>query len=280
MATGNLSLPRVPNFPGLESFKGRWYHSGLWPEEGVDFSGRRVGVIGTGSSGIQMIPVIAEQAEHLFVFQRTANFSVPAVNRPITPEVDRSHKAKYSLLARRGEAHAVRNCRAPLLPRGPPSTLRRKNATRVYEEKWGTGGNISFLYAYNDLLVNKDSNETASEFVRNKIRSIVTRPEGRRAAVAERSSDRNQEALPRYRGTSRRSTATTSRSSTSIGSDRSRLRRQGCGRRTREFELDDIVVRDRLRRHDGSAARHRHFGPAAVRAWPTNGLTVRAPISG
>src|SRR5215213_7187981 len=70
MATGNLSLPRVPTFPGLENFKGSWYHSGLWPEEGVDFTGRRVGVIGTGSSGIQMIPVIAEQAKHLFVFQR------------------------------------------------------------------------------------------------------------------------------------------------------------------------------------------------------------------
>ena len=95
MATGNLSLPRVPPFRGLESFKGNWYHSGLWPEQGVDFSGRRVGVIGTGSSGIQMIPIIAEQARHLFVFQRTANFSVPAENRPITPELDRRHKAKY-----------------------------------------------------------------------------------------------------------------------------------------------------------------------------------------
>src|SRR6185503_10871296 len=95
MATGNLSLPRLPPFRGLESFKGNWYHSGLWPEEGVDFSGRRVGVIGTGSSGIQMNPIIAEQAKHLIVFQRTANFSVPAENRPITPELDRSHKEKY-----------------------------------------------------------------------------------------------------------------------------------------------------------------------------------------
>jgi cyclohexanone monooxygenase len=175
MATGNLSLPRVPNFPGLESFKGNWYHSGLWPEEGVDFSGRRVGVIGTGSSGIQMIPVIAEQAKHLVVFQRTANFSVPAVNRPITSEVDRSHKEKYRYW--RDEAK-----RTPFGIAGHPRPTRSaledapEERERVYEQKWGTGGNISFLYAYDDLLVNKDSNETASEFVRNKIRSIVRDP--------------------------------------------------------------------------------------------------------
>jgi cyclohexanone monooxygenase len=175
MATGNLSLPRVPDFPGLESFKGNWYHSGLWPEQGVDFSGRRVGVIGTGSSGIQMIPVIAEQASHLFVFQRTANFSVPAVNRPITPELDRGHKEKYRYW--RDQAR-----RTPFGIAGhPPPTKSAledpaEERERVYEQKWGIGGNISFLYAYNDLLVSKDSNETASEFVRNKIRSIVRDP--------------------------------------------------------------------------------------------------------
>ncbi len=175
MGTGNLSLPRVPRFQGLESFKGNWYHSGLWPEEGVDFSGRRVGVIGTGSSGIQMIPIIAEQAKHLIVFQRTANFSVPAENRPITPELDRSHKEKYRFW--RDEAK-----RTPFGIAGHPPPMRSaledapEERERVYEEKWGTGGNISFLYAYNDLLVNKESNETASQFVRNKICSIVRDP--------------------------------------------------------------------------------------------------------
>jgi cyclohexanone monooxygenase len=175
MATGNLSLPRVPRFPGLESFKGRWHHSGLWPEEGVDFSGRRVGVIGTGSSGIQMIPVIAAQAKHLFVFQRTANFSVPAVNRPITHEVDRTHKAKYRYW--RDEAK-----RTPFGIAGhpPPTKSALEDAPeereRIYEQKWEIGGNISFLYAYNDLLINEDANQTASEFVRSKIRSIVRDP--------------------------------------------------------------------------------------------------------
>ena len=185
MATGNLSLPRVPRFPGLESFRGRWHHSGLWPEEGVDFSGRRVGVIGTGSSGIQMIPVIAEQAKHLFVFQRTANFSVPAVNRPITRDADRTHKAKYRYW--RDEAK-----RTPFGIAGhpPPTKSALQDAPeereRLYEQKWGIGGNISFLYAYNDLLINEHANETASEFVRSKIRSIVRDPK-----VAELLSPNN-----------------------------------------------------------------------------------------
>jgi cyclohexanone monooxygenase len=80
MATGNLSTPRTPNYPGLERFGGKWYHTGLWPHAGVDFSGLRVGIIGTGSSGVQSIPIIARQAKHLYVFQRTANFSLPARN--------------------------------------------------------------------------------------------------------------------------------------------------------------------------------------------------------
>jgi cyclohexanone monooxygenase len=95
MATGNLSTPRTPSLPGLESFKGEWYHTGLWPHEGVDFTGLRVGVIGTGSSGVQSIPIIAKQAKHLYVFQRTANFSLPARNAPMNPEKESAHKAQY-----------------------------------------------------------------------------------------------------------------------------------------------------------------------------------------
>ena len=86
MATGCLSAPRRPDFKGLDSFEGDWYHTGYWPHEGVDFTGKRVGIIGTGSSGIQSIPIIAAQAAHLTVFQRTANFSVPAHNGPIDPD--------------------------------------------------------------------------------------------------------------------------------------------------------------------------------------------------
>lgn len=172
MAAGNLSTPRLPDFKGLKNFKGKWYHSGLWPHEGVDFSGQRVGVIGTGSSGVQMIPIIAQQARHLTVFQRTANFSLPARNAPMEDERERRHKADYR--ARRIAAYDT-----PFAIGGHPKPTRSalevsdEERNRAYESKWQEGGSISYLYAYTDLLVNKQSNDTASEFVRNKIRATV-----------------------------------------------------------------------------------------------------------
>jgi cyclohexanone monooxygenase len=175
MASGNLSTPRVPDFIGLENFKGKWYHTGLWPHEGVDFSGLRVAVIGTGSSGVQMIPHIAAQADHLTVFQRTANFSLPARNAPLDPERDRTHKEEYQ--ARRRAALDT-----PFGIGGHPAPTKaaleatEEERRRAYEAKWAEGGSISFLYSYTDLLVNKASNDTASEFVRQKIRSIVHNP--------------------------------------------------------------------------------------------------------
>ncbi len=107
LAVGCLSTAQVPAIPGLDDFQGRWYHTGHWPHEGVDFSGQRVGVIGTGSSGIQSIPVIARQAAHLYVFQRTPNFAFPANNRPLDPEEVRRIKGELSRAARRpSESHA------------------------------------------------------------------------------------------------------------------------------------------------------------------------------
>ena len=175
MATGNLSTPRVPDFEGVEHFKGKWYHSGLWPHEGVDFTGQRVGVIGTGSSGVQMIPIIAHQAKHLHVFQRTANFSLPARNKPLDPEKEQSHKAHYA--DRRKAALST-----PFGISGHPAPVKSaleatpEERQRTYESKWAAGGNVSFLFAYNDLLVNKEANDTASEFVREKIHGIVHDP--------------------------------------------------------------------------------------------------------
>ena len=99
MAVGCLSSVNEPNFPGLETFTGRWYQTGRWPHVGVDFSGQRVGCIGTGSSGIQAIPQIAKQAEHLFVFQRTPNFSIPARNAPLDSDTQRQIKATLSRAA-------------------------------------------------------------------------------------------------------------------------------------------------------------------------------------
>ena len=179
MASGNLSTPRVPDFKGLQSFQGKWYHSGLWPHEGVDFSGQRVAVIGTGSSGVQMIPLIAAQADQLTVFQRTANFSLPARNAPLTAEKVQRHKENY-----REHRQAALDTPFGIAGHPPPvkSALSATEEERqsAYEAKWAEGGSISFLYAYTDLLVNMEANDTASEFVRRKIRSIVRNP-----AVAE-----------------------------------------------------------------------------------------------
>ncbi len=107
MATGCLSNARLPDIPGRDSFAGATYHTGHWPKEGVDFTGKRVGVIGTGSSAIQAIPVIAEQASRVTVFQRTPNYSIPARNGPMTPDYERSWKSDYE--RRRAEARLTRN---------------------------------------------------------------------------------------------------------------------------------------------------------------------------
>lgn len=176
MATGNLSTPQMPKFPGLENFKGDWYHTGLWPVDGVDFTGKRVGVIGTGSSGVQMIPHVAKQAEHLYVFQRTANFSLPARNAPMEPGKERQHKAEYP--ERRRAAYdtpfGIAGYPAPEKTAGEASSQERD---AQYEAKWAEGGSISFLFSYSDLLLDKEANDTAAEFVRNKIRGIVKDPE-------------------------------------------------------------------------------------------------------
>jgi cyclohexanone monooxygenase len=176
MATGNLSTPRTPDIKGIDTFKGKTYHTGLWPHEGVDFTGLRVGVIGTGSSGVQSVPHIAKQARQLFVFQRTANFSLPAQNGPMDPENEAKHKSEYP--QRRADA-----VNTPFAIAGyPPPTKsalevseEERNAT--YAQKWQEGGSISFLYSYTDLLTNKAANDTAADFVRNKIRQTVKHPE-------------------------------------------------------------------------------------------------------
>jgi cyclohexanone monooxygenase len=175
MASGNLSTPRVPDFQGLSDFRGKWYHSGLWPHDGVDFSGQRVAVIGTGSSGVQMIPLIAAQADHLTVFQRTANFSLPARNGALDPDKERRHKAEYPDRRRAAldTPFGIAGHPAPTQSAMQASAEERRQA---YEAKWAEGGSISFLYSYTDLLVNPDSNDTASAFVREKIRGIVRNP--------------------------------------------------------------------------------------------------------
>ena len=173
MATGCLSTAKLPEIPGIETFRGNAYHTGAWPHEGVDFSGQHVGVIGTGSSGIQSIPAIAREARHLTVFQRTPNFSVPAQNWPMTPEYERGWKQNYP--ERRQRAMAVRNAILYTLNDKSALDASEEERRREYEARWEAGG-IPFLGAFNDLILKKESNDTAAEFVREKIRSIVRDP--------------------------------------------------------------------------------------------------------
>jgi len=179
MPSGNLSTPRLPNFAGLNNFEGEWYHSGLWPAECVDFNGQRVGVIGTGSSGVQMIPIIAQQAKRLYVFQRTANYSLPARNDVMNPDREGAHKANYR--ERRQAAHDTAfGIAGHPIPSKKAMEASNEERLRAYEAKWAEGGSISFLFSYTDLLLDKAANDTASEFVREKIRGVVKDP-----AVAE-----------------------------------------------------------------------------------------------
>ena len=173
MATGCLSAARMPDFPGLDSFKGKTYHTGHWPHEGVDFTGLRVGVVGTGSSAIQSIPVIASQAAHVTVFQRTPNFSIPSRNRPMTDDYARSWKDTYP--ARRAEARMTRN--GILANPNDKSAIETAETERLatYETRWESGG-TTFMAAFNDLIFNQASNDTAAEFVRGKIRAMVKDP--------------------------------------------------------------------------------------------------------
>ncbi|MHA6793890.1 flavin-containing monooxygenase [Pseudonocardia bannensis] len=172
-AVGCLSSANIPRIPGLDTFEGEWFHTGRWPHEGVDFTGRRVGVVGTGSTGIQTIPVIAEQAEHLTVFQRTANYSIPARNGPMEPAFQREVKANYDAI-RRKQRDSTNGHPFDVSPRSALSVSEEERRA-VYEAAWKRGG-LQFRATFADLLTSKEANDTASEFIRAKIRETVRDP--------------------------------------------------------------------------------------------------------
>jgi cation diffusion facilitator CzcD-associated flavoprotein CzcO len=180
MATGCLSTPNRPNFKGLDDFKGPWYHTGMWPKEGVDFSGLRVGVIGTGSTAIQAIPQIAKQAAHLYVFQRTPNFSMPAQNGPLDPEFQRYMKEHYREHRQKARASAF-GVPFEITPISMKSALEVSPEERQHEleSRWEYGG-ATIIAAFADVLTNKEANDLVAEFVRRKIAATVKDP-----AVAE-----------------------------------------------------------------------------------------------
>jgi cyclohexanone monooxygenase len=172
-ATGCLSMARAPDLPGLADFRGQTLHTGHWPHEGVDLRGKRVGVIGTGSSGIQAIPMIARDAAHVTVFQRTANFAIPARNTPTDPAREREWKAQYA--AKRA---AARETTAGILYDYNDTKALSVDANAraaAYEDRWQTGG-VNFMRTFCDLGLNRDANVTAADFVRAKIRETVQDP--------------------------------------------------------------------------------------------------------
>ncbi len=174
-AVGCLSAANVPPIPGLERFEGAWYHTGAWPHEGVDFSGKRVGLIGTGSTGIQATPVIAAQAAHLTVFQRTPNYTVPARNFALTAEYLREIKANYGEIRRKARRSFGGFPYDPSDKSAIDVSPEERQAT--YERLWAEEGGFKFIYgSYNDLLSNQQSNDTAAEFIRSKIRETVKDP--------------------------------------------------------------------------------------------------------
>ena len=175
LATGCLSNARMPDIKGLKDFKGKVYHTGHWPHEPVDFTGLRVGVIGTGSSAIQSVPIIAGQARQLTVFQRTPNFSIPARNAPLTAEEREAFRANYPEIRRFAREEARNGIYMEIPDRGALDDGDNERRAK-YEARWDRGG-LTFMAVYNNLAIDKAANDTAADFVRGKIAEIVRDPE-------------------------------------------------------------------------------------------------------
>jgi cation diffusion facilitator CzcD-associated flavoprotein CzcO len=173
-AVGTLSAAYKPNIPGLDNFAGECYHTGRWPQEPVSFAGKRVGVIGTGSSGVQAIPEIAREAAHLTVFQRTPQYSIPARNRPVDREMIRQARENWDAIRAKMNASPV----------GSPFDVTERLAIKdtpeqrqaLYEELWKKGGLQILFNSYADIMTDKEANRTLADFVRGKIREIVRDP--------------------------------------------------------------------------------------------------------
>ena len=173
MCVGQLSSPKAPNYPGQSEFKGEIIHSAVWPKNKVEFAGKRVAIIGTGSSGMQMTPIIAKEAKHLTVFQRTANFSIPASNAPVSDEEDRLVKATYR--ERREQAWNSPTGLGFKPNKQSALDVSQEERDKVYEAAWNRLG-YGFALSYFDILLSKPANDTAAEFIRKKIASVINDP--------------------------------------------------------------------------------------------------------
>ena len=173
MATGCLSIPKEPDQPGIGDFPGEVYHTARWPTEPVDFTGKRVGIIGVGSSGTQMIPIVASQAKELYVFQRTPNFSIPAPNGVVSAEYEQLVKSNY-----RERRAFTRTTPSGLNQEVNPQSALEVSDTerqRNYERFWERAG-FGFILAYKDLMWSEEANRTAVDFISGKIREEVEDP--------------------------------------------------------------------------------------------------------
>ena len=176
---GCLSAGQIPNIPGRDTFQGESYHTGSWPHSGVDFTGKRVGVIGTGSSGVQSIPVIARQAGQLYVFQRTPQYTIPARHGTVDKAFLDGVKQDYDAIYDKAR-HSAGGLPYDPIERSALSVT-DDDRRAIYEEAWKEGGFKFFYGSFFDIAVDRRANDTASEFIREKIREIVKDPE-----VAER----------------------------------------------------------------------------------------------
>ncbi len=180
MATGMLNQPIKPKFKGIDTFKGPQYHSARWPREGVDLSGQRVGVIGTGSSGVQIISTIASEVGHLHVFQRTPGYCLPLRNHPMPEEYSTRVKANYAQWRAAERYNSFGGWVALNYEIGQPVTGSALDATpaerqALFDERWKSGG-LSFYNVYPDVYTNLEANEVLSEYLRAKIRERIQDP--------------------------------------------------------------------------------------------------------
>ncbi|KOS57371.1 flavin-containing monooxygenase [Rhodococcus rhodochrous] len=171
---GNLSVPKTPEFGGIENFRGEVLLTGNWPHGGVDFTGRRVAVVGTGASGIQAIPLIAEQASELVVFQRTPQFATPLGNGPLDPQVADEAKQNYGSLRDAARNHFL----GVPFDQVQPSALAvdAQERRRVFDERWNAGGFRLFIDSFQDILFDRKANDTIAEYIRERIRERVQDP--------------------------------------------------------------------------------------------------------
>ena len=173
-AVGSLSATNIPQFKGLETFKGKWYHTSRYPHAGVDFTAKRVAVVGTGATAVQAIPEIAQQAKQLTVFQRTANYCVPARNGKVDPELVKARKADYDGVVKRikesffGQEHYFI----------PKSALEAtpEEREREFDRMWDAGGFAFWLANYQDMFFNQEANDLCADYIKRKIRKTVKDP--------------------------------------------------------------------------------------------------------